>query len=167
MADTNIKYAAAATIAMTNTSLADGAWRCSAEVDNGTNLYIDAIVSGNIQTGTLTADGSIDVYLIGQLADGVYFTAGIDASDKAITWGTTDRTTDNGEFQLRRIERIQTDGNADNQDVHFGPCSVAQAFGGTMPESWAVVIENNCGATTNATGTNNEISYFGVEFTVV
>lgn len=165
MATINVSYAAAASITMTNTSLADGGWRCSAEVDNGTNLYVDALVSGSIQTGTLSADGTIDVYVVGALGDGTYFTAGIDASDKGITWGTTDDTGVDGERNLRHLESIATDGADDDTDMHFGPCSVASAFNGVMPKKWAVVVENNTGAALHATGTNNTIDYEGIEYT--
>lgn len=168
MADINIKYATADTITMTNTSLADGGWRCSAEVDNATNLYVDAMVSGNIQLlGTGTPGGTIDIYAIGLLADGTYFTAGIDASDKGITWGTTDRTSVDGEQDLKFLGFATTEDTDTSLDAHFGPFSVAQAFGGVLPKKWAIVIENNTTEAFHATGTNNEISYFGIEYTSV
>lgn len=157
MAETKVTYSTAQTVTMTNTSLGDGSWRQSASVDNGTNLYIDAHLGGSIQTGTTpTANGTIDIYAYGSY-DGTNFTGGASGSDAAYT-------ADGEELLFPLLLSITVDATSD-QDYVFGPVSVAQAFGGVLPETWGIVIENNTGAALNATGTNNEIQFFGVTYT--
>ncbi|MHC4146502.1 MAG: hypothetical protein ACYSUD_17185 [Planctomycetota bacterium] len=166
MAVTNISYQGIATsITMTMTSKGDGVWFSSALVDNQTNKYVDAFFGGSIQTGTQSG-GSIDIYLAGSW-DGTEFTAGVDAGNGTITWGTTGNTHLNGEFDLFPVARISLDANDDNVDIVFGPFSVASTFGGLMPLEWCVVIENNSGGTTSGTGTNNHLEYTGIEYDVV
>lgn len=157
MATTNIAYSTAQTVTMTNTSLGNGSWRQSASVDNGTNLFLDAHLGGSIQTGTTpTAGGTIDIYAYGSY-DGTTFTGGASGSDAAYT-------ADGEEGLFPLLLSITVDATSD-QDYVFGPISVAQAFGGILPETWGIVIENNTGAALNATGTNNEIQFFGIEYT--
>lgn len=159
MATTNISYSEAQTVTMTNTSLGDGSWRQSLAVDNGTNLFVDAHLGGSIQTGTTpTANGTIDIYAYGTY-DGTSFTGGASGSDAAYT-------ADGEELLFPLLLSITVDATSDT-DYVFGPISVAQAFGGILPETWGIVIENNTGAALNATGTNNEIQFFGIEFTSV
>ena len=165
MATVNISYQGIGTsIAVTSAdSLGDGSWCKSAAVDNQTNKYVDALFGGSLQVGTLAADGTIDLHIAASW-DGTDFTAGITAGDEAITWGTTDNTHVAGEFDLLHVASIATDSTDDNNDVYFGPFSVAQVCGGTMPLEWCVVIENNTGAALHATGTNNHLEYTGIEY---
>ena len=156
MAVTTTTYSAAQTVTMTNTSLTNGSWRQSTAVDNGTNKYIDAHLGGSIQVGTTpTAGGTIDVYAYGTY-DGTNFTAGASGTDGSYT-------ADGEEGLLKFVTSIAVDATSD-QDYVFGPESIAAAFGGVLPETWGIVIENNTGATLNATGTNNEIQFFGITF---
>jgi len=164
MATLNTSYQAIATaIAITS---ADGnnddTWCSSALVDNQVNLYIDALVGGSIQAGTLAAAGQIDIYVAGSW-DGVDFTAGVDAGDADITWGTTGSTHVDGYRQLRLLGIANTAATDDNTDILFGPFSVAAAFSGQMPLEWCVVIHNNTGAAFHGTGTNNHLEYTGIE----
>lgn len=166
MAETKLKYNNIATaVAITSfDSLGNGAWCSSALVDNQTNLFMDVLIGGSLQTGTVTTDGTIDLYVAGSW-DGVEFTGGVDAGDGVITWGTTGNTTVNGESMLRFLGSINVDANDDNKDMVFGPFSIAAAFGGVMPLEWCIVVENNIGDTTNATGANNHLEYTGITFT--
>lgn len=165
MATSNIAYGTTTAIAVTSAdSLGDGSWCSSALVDNSSSLNIDAVVGGSLQIGTPTADGSIDIYVAGSW-DGTEFTAGVDAGDAAITWGTTGSTHVNGEFDLPLLASVSVAGTDDNNDVVFGPFSIAQAFGGTMPKEFCIVIENNTGAALHATGTNNHLEYTGITYT--
>jgi hypothetical protein len=157
MAESKIKYSTAQTVTLTLTSLADGSWRQSASVDNGTNLYMDAHIGGIIQTGTSPTSGNtIDIYAYGSY-DGTNFTAGASGSDAAYT-------ADGEEDELMFLTSVSVDGTSD-QDYVWGPVSVAAAFGGVLPETWGLVVENNTGATLNATGTNNETQFFGITYT--
>lgn len=160
MAVTNVTYSGAAGTAITLTlsSLANGSWRQSTVVDNTSNLYIDALVGGSVQTGTSpTANGTIDIYAYGQYDASGEYTAGASGSDGAYT-------ADGEESQLKFVTSIIVDGTSD-QDYEWGPFNIAPLFGGVMPQRWGLVVENNTGATLNATGTNNETAYTGIDYT--
>ena len=150
-------YTAEAAITLTLTSLADGAWRQSAVVNNTTLLHVDALVGGSVQTGTLTAGGSIDFYCYAQYADGPDYTGGASGSDAAYT-------ADGEELLFKFLGSIITDDTDDNRDMEFGPWPVAPLFGGNLPQRWGLVVENNTGVALNATGTNNEVVYRGQAF---
>ena len=165
MATSKIAYGTTTAIAITSADgNGDGIWCSSALVDNSSNLNIDAIIGGSLQAGTVTADGTIDIYVAGSW-DGVEFTAGVDAGDADITWGTTGNTHVNGEFDLPLLASISVASTDDDNDIVFGPFSVAQAFGGIMPREFAIVIENNTGVALHATGTNNHLEYTGITYT--
>lgn len=165
MATTNIAYGTPTAVAITSADgNGDGVWCSSALVDNQTNLFVDALVGGSIQAGTVTAAGTIDFYIAASW-DGTDFTAGVDAGDSDITWGTTGNTHVDGEFDLLFLGSVSVDATDDDNDIRFGPFSVAAACGGTMPLEWCVVMENNTGAALNATGTNNHLEYTGIEYT--
>lgn len=156
MATTSVNYSAAQTVTITLTSLADAAWRQSASVDNGTNKYLDAHIGGSIQVGTTpTAGETIQIYAYGSY-DGTNFTAGASGSDAAYT-------ADGEEGLFKLLEVIEVDATSD-QDYVWGPVSVAEKFGGVLPETWGVVVKNDTGAALNATGTNNEVQFFGIKY---
>ena len=160
MAVTNITYSGASGTAITLTlsSLANGSWRQSTAVDNTSNLYIDVLVGGSVQTGTTpTANGTIDIYAYGQYDGSGEYTAGASGTDGAYT-------TDGSEGQLKFIASIVVDATSD-QDYEWGPYNIAPAFGGVMPQRWGLVVENNTGAQLNTTGTNNETAYTGIDYT--
>jgi hypothetical protein len=160
MAVTNITYSGAAGTAMTwtLTSLANGSWRQSTAVDNTSNLYMDVLVGGSVQTGTTpTANTTIDIYAYGQYDGSGEYTAAATGSDAAYT-------TDGSEGLLKFVTSIVVDDTSD-QDYEWGPIALAQVFGGVMPQRWGLVAENNTGATLNATGTNNETVYTGIDYT--
>jgi len=163
MAEAKIKYGSTTAIAITSADgNVDGAFCSSALVDNATNLFIDALVGGSIQVGTMAADGYIHVYAVGSW-DGTEFTAGVDAGDADITWGTTGNTHVEGYKDIVLLASISVDTTDDNNDIVIGPLSVKDAFG-SMPMEWAIVIENDTGATFHATGTNNHLEYTGITF---
>ena len=160
MAVTNITYAGAAgtAITLTLTSLTNGSWRQSTAVDNTSNLYIDALVGGSVQTGTSpTAESTIDIYAYGQYDASGEYTGGASGSDSAFTPG-------GDEGQLKWITSIVVSATSD-VDYEWGPFNIAPLFGGVMPQRWGLVVENNTGATLNATGTNNETAYTGIDYT--
>ena len=166
MATTTINYASPAPVTITYASLADGGYRESTAVDNSSNKYIDALVGGIVRIGSPTADGTIAIYAYGTY-DGTEYTAGLDGSDGTITWGTTPSTTGvDGYLNLPLLGVISVDGTDDSDDARWGPFSVAQAFGGILPQKWGVVIKNSTGASLHATGTNNECQYMGIKFDV-
>lgn len=164
MATVTVNYAAAASITLGLTSLADGGYRESAAVDNGTtDKYLDAQVGGKIQIGAVSADGTISIYAYGSY-DGTEYTAGLTGSDGTITWGTTGTTGVDGYLNLPLLGVVSVDTTDDNDDVRWGPFSVAQAFGGVLPTKWGIVVKNSTGIAFHATGTNNECQFIGIKY---
>ena len=133
MATASQNYATAAALTITLTSLGDGSYRQSTAVDNGTNKYLDAIIGGSIQVGTSPTDGSaIEIFAYGTYDNGTTYTAGCSGSDAAYT-------ADGEESLLAPLALIIVDSTSD-QDYVWGPVSVAQAFGGFLPEEWGIVV---------------------------
>lgn len=167
MSVVNISYQGIATsVTFAPASLASAGWRSSALVDNQTNLYLDALFGGSVQTGTVPAGGGTLEFYVGGSWDGVEFTGGAAGGSGTITWGTTSNTNVLSYLDLKLVGVVSVDATDDNKDMKFGPYSVAQAFG-TMPLEWVVIMKNATGATLHATGTNNHLEYTGIEYTVV
>lgn len=132
------------------------AGRQSTAVDNkDTDDAIDSLVGGKTTTGTSpTASRQIEVWLFGSYDD-AEFSGGAGASDANFT--PDDKTL------LKLLTMIPTV-NTSDKVYHWGPFSVAQAFGGTMPVQWGVYEVHNTGVNLNATGGNHEVVYFPVKY---
>lgn len=143
-------------VTITLAGLADDGWRQSAVIDNTTDRFADAFLSGSIQVGTTPTDGrTIDIYGYAEIDTGNY-SAGASGSDDAYT-------ADGQEPQLRFLTTIVVDASSDI-DYEFGPILVARAFGGILPAKWGIVVHNRTLAALNATGTNNAIKIRGLQF---
>lgn len=166
MATLTTNYAAAASITVTLTSLADSGYRESTAIDNTSNKYVDALVGGIIQIGAPTADGNFSVYAYGSY-DGTEYTQAMSGSDAGITWGTTPANSGvDGYLNLPLLGVVAVDATDDSKDIRWGPFRVASAFGGVLPSKWGLVFRNQTGASFHATGTNNECQYIGVKFDI-
>lgn len=157
-ATTNYDTSNIRSLTVTLTSLANGSWRQSTSQDNdqANYYYIDCLLGGSIQVGTSpTAGGTIDIYVYGSY-DNSSYTGGASGTDGSYT-------ADGEEDLFPHLISIEVDATSD-QDYVFGPISIAQAFGGVVPPLWGIVVENNTGATLNATGTNNEVQYTGIKY---
>jgi hypothetical protein len=131
-------------------------------VDNTTNLYIDALIGGTIVTGSSHASGdTFELYAYGNYdtATSTDLSGGIGTlfagADQEETLGT-DFTNQN----MYPLLSILTD--AASTTFHFGPISVAQAFGGVLPMKWGIMGRN---AGTGALGSGSTLVYTGVTFT--
>jgi len=155
-----IAYAASSNLTVTNlhslgssTTLVAG-WS-SALVDNTTNLYLDYLVSGKITAGTGLSDlKEIRVYAVAMLDDSTWPDA-IDGTQGAKT--LTDEEIRDGFCKLLTV--ISTDTGAGDV-YYFGPCSVAQAFGGVCPAKFCIFIVHNTGAALSSSG--NQVTVKGV-----
>lgn len=165
MTTVNIAYASAATVTISPASVADGGYRESTAIDNATSVkYVDALVGGIVRVGAVAADGTIAIYAYGSY-DGTEYTAGLTGSDGTITWGTTGSTGVDGYLNLPLLGVANVDTTDDDDYVRWGPFSVAQAFGGTLPPKWGVVIKNQTGTAFHATQTSSECQYTGITYT--
>lgn len=129
-------------ITCTITSLTNTSQRQSTAVDNTTNLYLDALVQVKVKTNAAgtSATGFIVVYAYGTTDGGTTY-------DDTVT-GTDGSVTLTAPPNLRRIGTINCVANA---TTYIGPTmSVASAFGGVLPDHWGIVVENQTGATLDA-----------------
>ena len=161
MAVTQITYASTINVATTSwSSLAAGAYAASALVVNTTNLYVDAIIGGSVLTGTGVAGDSVQIYAMGNYDIGTATRFG-GAIGIAFATGDSVQVVDT-DF---RAENLILLGSIDTFDstvtLHFGPYSLASAFGGLMPQNWEIMIHNN-GATHGAGG---DLTYVGITYT--
>lgn len=142
------------TIVCTLTSLGNGSARESTVVDNSTNLFMDALVTVKLKAGSsgVSTSGYVNIYAYGTVDGGTAYSEALTGSDAAAT--LTSPT------QLRLVGVIHVVAN--NGSYRAGPFSVAQAFGGVLPEKWGLVVENKSGAALSSTGSDHELRYQGV-----
>ncbi len=71
-----------------------------------------------------------------------------------------------GQGFLKLAAALNVDATTSDRDYAFGPVSVAQLFGGVLPQRWSVFVSHNTGVALNATGGNHVLKYQGVKFDV-
>lgn len=153
-------YGTSTALTFTLASLASDAslvaGRESTAVDNTSDLAVDSLVGGKITTGTSpTVNTQIEVWCIGSY-DGTTYGAGATGSDANFS-PTGEKS------QMKLLQIIVVDATS-NHSYEWGPYSVAQCFGGTMPKKWSLFVVQNTGAALNATGGNHEAKYTPVKY---
>lgn len=167
MTTVNPAYAASATvtIGLASTPLASSTTvvREGTIVDNTSNKYVDALLSGFISVGTTpTINTPIVVYVYAIIDDTPTYPDVFTGSDG-------DRTLTSvgvGQGFLKVAAIINVDSTTTARKYPFGPISVAQLFGGVMPSKWGVAVNNQSGVALNSTAGNHEVKYIGVTYTV-
>jgi hypothetical protein len=154
MADLKQKYGSKVDMTMTLASLADAGARESTAVDNGTNLFNDVQVGGFLKAGAsgVSATGYVNIWAYASADDGTTY------SDAAT--GTDSAHTLNGNAVLLGVVEL----NANAETAEFGLMSIAQAFGGAVPEDWGIIIENQSGAALDSTEGNHDLHYKGIHY---
>jgi hypothetical protein len=169
MAITQMSYATAVAIPMTLSALASSstflAGRESTQVDNTTDKYLDALVSGRISVGTTpTINTSINVYVWG--SDVSLTTTAINTlvgTDGARTLGNEGML-----YQLRLGASISVVVTTSSLAYPILPFSVASLFGGVMPKFWGLFVTQNTGvALQSTTANNNSLSYAGIKYDII
>jgi hypothetical protein len=140
-------------ITCTLASLTNTSKRSSAAIDNTSNVFLDALVMVQIKSGAsgTTTNGVVNVYAYGTVDGGTTYTEGA-GSDAGIT--LTSPT------NARLLGVINVVANATTYKA--GPFSVAAAFGGTLPDHWGIIIDNETGGTLDSTEGNHLKLYQGV-----
>ena len=158
MADINPKHGTwtALTWDMTSpasdTNLLDG--RASTVVDN-TDTFVDVMVGGTF-TGPSSgaAAGVIQIFAYGNNRGTSNYTAAITGTDADF-----DCVDDEIKQLLRLVTVITT--TTTNSDVYeWGPFSVAEVFGGNVPQKWGLFGVHDAGGALTASTTQ----YLGYEF---
>lgn len=172
MAVNKLALSASAALTITLNSLGSQSSRASAFVDNATNLYVDAHVSIKFTLntpGTVGDHGIVNLYAYGSEDGTTYGPSGgpagkeaIDGTDKAIVvnfnpapstlWGC-------------RIGIVHVQTGAAGLAYISPPFGVAQAFGGSMPRRWGIVVENRTNIAFAGSGCT--ASYTGISSTTI
>lgn len=167
MATMTINYASPATITISPASLATSSdWTAGREsdaVDNTTNKYVDALVSGKVTVGTTpTINTFINIYVYAQHDDTPTYQDVFDGTDSAET--VTSSGVLNGVVRL--LGTLTVSATTSDRTYYLAPTSVAQLFGGILPKRWGLFVSHNSGVNLNATGSNHEFKYTGVKYDV-
>jgi hypothetical protein len=148
----------AMTITLTGlaTSATTVAGRESTALDQKDTLdAIDVLVGGKITTGTTpTAARQIEIWAYGSYDD-TEFSGSASGTDAALT---------PVEKSLLALLQVIPTSNVSDTSYKFGPFSIAQAFGGTMPVQFGIWVTHNTGVNLNATAANQEIVYTSVKY---
>lgn len=151
-------YGAAQTMTLTSSGLASTAGllagRQSTIADNSSDLADDALVGGKlVTTATTTTNTQIQIWAFASY-DGTSYTAGAGASDANFT-------PDTGAKSLMKLLAVIPNITTTAVTYTWGPISIAQAFGGTMPIKWGIYIVHNTGTALAAGG---ETKYTPVKY---
>lgn len=166
MTTTTLNYASNTSITMDLANLATSATfvagRESSQVDNTSNKYLDALVSGKISVGTTpTANTSINVYVWG--SDTSLATTALDVLDGT---DSAETLTNVGIlYALKLGASISVPANTSDVAYEVLPFSVASLFGGILPKFWGLYVSHNTGVNLRNTSVNtNSFEYVGIKF---
>lgn len=166
MATVNIAYAASATITVAPENVATSSTFVagveSAVIDNTSNKYVDAIVGGTWTSGTTpTANTQVLIYVGAIRDDAPTYPDVFDGTSSAET--LTSAGVGRGFLKLGAVIDVDTNTSNRAYDALF---SVAQLFGGVMPNKWFLFITHNTGVNSNSTAGNHVWKYTGITYTV-
>ena len=158
MADLKLAYGTASDLSITLASLATDTnlltGRESATIDNtlSTALVLDYLVSGKITAGTTpTASRSIEVWAVGSW-DGTNWPDVFDGTESAETITSADIKS-----SVCRFVAAMATASTSDRTYHFGPVSLAAAFGGVLPPKMVLFVTHSTGVNLNSTAGNHQI----------
>lgn len=161
MSTVKVSYDTTSSLTVTNlhslaASTTTGGWQ-SAVQDNTSNLYDDALVQIVLAGPTTVASNKVAlVYAYSSVDGGTTYSDAASGSEGTITF-----TSDPPNLVLVGV--IPMPVNAGTfKSRNF---SIAQAFGGTLPQRWGLVVQNQGNAGLQASG--NTVKVQGVWYTVV
>lgn len=140
-------------ITLTLANLANSATvgRASTYIDNVGNLFLDVLITLFVETGTVTGNKQIAVYGYGSSDSGLSYTEGVTGADVSFT--RQDPT------NLKLLGAIWTPSSA---TIYKATFTIADKFGGVLPERWGLFVANDSGAALTASVANNKAFYQGV-----
>lgn len=150
----NYGTSTAITITLNSLSSSSTVGRQATVIDNGTNLFDDALVTVIITTGTVSSSTGVNTYLSGS-EDGTNYdqdSAVMGASDAGYT---IDSPTS---LALMGIHPAGTSSKVYNKTM-----PVALLKGGIMPRKWTIVVTNTTGGA--LAGSGNSATYTGITYT--
>lgn len=155
MSNIQTSYGAQAqAITITLASLANAAARASAAIDNSVNLFLDALVQLVLKSGaaSVVATGFVNIYAVGTTDGGTTYGEGATGSDAAITLTVPPNARLIGVINMVAVATT----------YKSEPMSVAAAFGGVLPQKWAIIVENQSGGSFDAVEGSHAKQYQGV-----
>ncbi len=157
MTTTKTAYASAVAATCTLASLAAAAARASTAIDNSVNLYLDALVTVKVKTGSTTGVSTdyVAVYAYAS-TDGTTYSEAITGTDAALP-----AAAQTANLQLLGV--ISTPTSATQYTMESK--SVAAAFGGVLPVKWGIVVLNKTAGSLDSTEANHTKEYVGVTVT--
>lgn len=167
LATLSLNYSANTAIALDLSSLATSStWIAgveSGQIDNTTNLYIDALVDvkgivGHASTAN-TVGQELRIYVWG--SDVSLNTTPISALDGTTSAETLTATVTQSLRQGASVQAIVTTAGL---TFYVQPFSVAALFGGVMPKFWGLFVTHNFAGSLGASN-NNLFQYTGVKLT--
>ena len=165
-ANNKMAFGSSTTIACTLASLASGSARCSAAVDNTTNLYFEALLylAIQLQTGTPAGSNVINVYGYSS-QDGTNYTG--DSTSEAT--GSDAGITLLSPTNMKLLGVISVPATATAGRTFKQSFWVAAGLGSPLwlPSKWGFIVDNETGITLNATEGNHQKTYSGVYSTSV
>lgn len=174
MATISINYPSSSTTSVTITSLNSLATNASAGVftkvatstpiDNTSNNDIDHLLSGTVVVGAsgLTANRGINIFVIGAVSESSGTPSWPDTIDG--TDDVDDFTSANTMAGVAKCVAAITIDSTGSRAYAFGPVSVAQAFGGNLPQHYVIAIGHDTGAALAASG--HSVQFQRVKLTV-
>lgn len=168
MATSTVNYSANTTITMDLANLGTSstflAGRESSQIDNTSNKFVDALVSGTVSVGTTpTANTVIGIYVYG--ADTSLATTALDVLDGT---DSAETLTNAGILAGLKIgASIAVPANTSDVQYIVLPFSVAALFGGVMPKFWGLFVSHNTAVNlrNNAVNTNS-FEYVGIKYDI-
>jgi len=169
MATQTINYGSNTAITMDLANLGTSstwvAGRESTEIDNTSNKYVDALVSGSVSVGTTpTASTVIMIFVWGaETAPSSTAIDVIDGLDSAETITNTGVL-----YSMFRVgAAINVLVNTSDIAYPVAPFSIAQLFGGVMPKYWGLFVAHNTGVNLRNDAVNtNSFEYVGIKYDV-
>jgi hypothetical protein len=168
MAVTTVTYAASDTISMDLSNLGSSATFISGveseQIDNTTNKYVDAIVHGRFIVGTTpTLPCSLNIYVWG--ADVSLGTTALGVLDGTTSAESLVNSTYLGSA-LRFAASVSILVNTSDTTYDVAPFTVAQLFGGVMPQFWGLYVAHNMTAALKTdAGNTDEFRFTGITYT--
>lgn len=167
MATVAVAYTGPTTITFSTASIATSATFVagaeSTQIDNTTNLFVDALVEGLETVGTTpTANTQIQVYVWGSHTS--LATTARDVLDGTDSVETLTSAGIRDSFMKMAAVAV-VDATTSDRGYPLGPFSVAALFGGTMPQFWGLFLTHNTGVNLNAIAGNHVWKYTGVKYT--
>ena len=138
------------------------AGRESSVIDNTSNLYLDALLTGRFKANnTAPTAGQIRIY-VGCLLNDTEYPDVFDGTGSAETVTSVDIR----DSILKLAHVIVTDATS-NRIYEFSGISVASLFGGIMPPKWFVFVTHSMVQTLNITGSaGGQVWFNGITETI-